>query len=134
MSDRRFEIGDEVVALEPLGPTRQDGNQRIQPGAKGTLYNVIYGDPYWDKRRTDKQLDLFYEWLTARRSKNVVVIECGAGIEIPSIRERSEEVIEEVGGSLVRINPSHFGVPTGQVGLELGALEALEGIQQVLKR
>jgi hypothetical protein len=44
MSDRRFEIGDEVVALEAIGPLRQDGTQRIQPGAKGKLYNVIYGD------------------------------------------------------------------------------------------
>jgi len=95
---------------------------------------MMFGDPYWDKRRTEAQLERFYKWLTAMRKKNVVVIECGAGVEIPSIRECSEEVIEEVGGKLVRINPAHPQVPTGQVGLELGALEALEGIQQVLKR
>ena len=92
----------------------------------------MFGDPYWDKRRTDIQLDFFYEWLTASRSKNVVVIECGAGIEIPSIRERSEEVIEEVGGSLVRINPVHFGVPQGQIALPLGALDALSQIEKTL--
>jgi hypothetical protein len=36
VSDRRFEIGDEVVALEPL--------HRVQPGEKGKVFNVSYGD------------------------------------------------------------------------------------------
>lgn len=36
MSDRRFEIGDEVVALELL--------RHIQPGEKGKVINVGYGD------------------------------------------------------------------------------------------
>ncbi len=36
MSDRRFEIGDEVVALEPM--------RHIQPGENGKVFNVSYGD------------------------------------------------------------------------------------------
>ena len=104
------------------------------PGCGGTTRpNVqMFGDPYWDKRRTEAQLERFYAWLTGVRGKNVVVIECGAGVEIPSIRERSEEVIEEVGGTLVRINPAHFGVPAGQIGLEMGALGALSKLEQVI--
>ena len=100
------------------------------PGCSGTTRPniMMFGDPYWDKRRTEAQLERFYAWLTGVRKKNVVVIECGAGIEIPSIRERSEEVIEEVGGKLVRINPAHARAPTGQIGLEMGALEALSKI------
>ena len=40
------------------------------------------------------------------------IVECGAGVEIPTIREASEQIgVKECGGALVRINPVHFGVP-----------------------
>lgn len=37
---RRFEIGDEVVCLEPFGPPQR----QTKPGDKGTVFNVFYGD------------------------------------------------------------------------------------------
>lgn len=128
-----FPAGKEVVTVDTAS-MRATGDLPACPDCGGVARPNIqmFGDPYWDKRRTNAQLENFYEWLTARRSKNVVVIECGAGIEIPSIRERSEEVIEEVSGSLIRINPSHFGVPGGQIALPMGALDALSQIEKSL--
>ena len=128
-----FPAGEEAVDVDSVS-MRAGGDLPSCPACGGVARPNIqmFGDPYWDKRRADAQLDDFYRWLTASRSKNVVVIECGAGIEIPSIRERSEEVIEEVDGSLVRINPAHASVPTGQIGLALGALDALTRINLAL--
>jgi len=72
----------------------------------------------------------FNQWLSQlqERGAAVVVIECGGGLAIPSVRVTSEDAVDGSGkGSLlVRLNPVHCKVPPGHgVGLPLGSMEGL---------
>ena len=94
---------------------------------------MMFGDPYWNGNRTHRQLNRFYEWIKKLKTveAKLVVVECGAGIMIPSIRQISEEIgVDECGGRLVRINPNHPDCHHTQIELEMGALKALKGIKE----
>lgn len=65
----------------------------------------------------------------------LVVIECGAGLVIPSSRVEAEDVAENTKGTLIRINPVDFAVPRAtvdgegpscSVGLPMGSKKALQ--------
>lgn len=65
------------------------------------------------------------------QKKSVVVIECGAGLVIPSARLEAEEVAERFGTTLVRINPTDYMAPTADpkgIGLPMGSAAALRQI------
>ena len=70
-------------------------------------------------------------WL--HQASRPLVIELGAGTAIPSVRNFSHRVMLDYGGRLIRINLRESQVPFVQdVGLAMGALEALTAIQAVL--
>lgn len=80
--------------------------------------------------------DDYFRWLASveERRQKTVVIECGAGLAIPSARCEAEDVAERLGGSLIRINPVDYQVPVDGVngseaiGIPLGCAEAMTGI------
>ena len=57
--------------------------------------------------------DAYTVWLDRMEAgnKKVVVIECGAGLVIPSARCDAENIAERFGTTLVRINPRDDGSP-----------------------
>ena len=57
----------------------------------------------------------------------MVVVECGAGTAIPTVRHFSESLARR-GSTLIRINVREPEVPDGQIGIAMGALEALRAI------
>ena len=64
--------------------------------------------------------------------QNLVIIELGAGLSIPSVRLFSEDAARM--GSLIRINPQspHIRVSLKGLPIPLGALESTEGISSAL--
>ena len=75
----------------------------------------------------------YQDWLERMEAqgKKVVVIECGAGLVIPSARCEAEDVAERFGTTLVRINPVDSMAPTAEpvgIGLPLGSADALSNI------
>ena len=64
----------------------------------------------------------------------LVVIECGAGQAIPTVRLTCEEIAERYGGTLIRINTREPEVPAGHVSIPLGALAALEAIDERIEQ
>jgi hypothetical protein len=62
-----------------------------------------------------------------------VVVECGAGTAIPSVRAFCERLLRRK-ATLVRINVREPEVPPGGIGVALGALAALEGMDQALSK
>lgn len=85
----------------------------------------------------------YQEWRERIRNEKgckVAVIECGGGTVIPSVRcegeillEESQEENSEFECTLIRINPTDFGVPTmGGIGLPLGAADGLSRIEALL--
>lgn len=91
---------------------------------------LMFGDWSWLPHRTDAQQQRLAHWLDelTQSPTRLVVIELGAGSAIPTVRHTSERVFERVGGRLIRINPREADVPSGQIGLALGAAEGIRRI------
>ena len=97
----------------------------------------------WDKNSDNSSQ--YQEWrrrIAEDSNCKVVVIECGGGTVIPSVRCEGEMLLEESEAegatftcTLVRINPSDYGVPAaGAVGIPLGAAEGLRRIDEARQR
>ncbi len=94
---------------------------------------LMFGDWAWVSHRNHAQHERFREWLAALRGRPLVVVECGAGTAVPTVRWMSERVVAATGGTLVRINTREPQVPEGHVGLALGAREALFAIRESIR-
>jgi NAD-dependent SIR2 family protein deacetylase len=90
---------------------------------------LMFGDGGWDDRRSSEQEVRFQEFVAEQTSgplgaRGLVVVECGAGTAVPSVRHMSESLVR-AGARLLRINVREPEVPRGQVGLAMGAAAAL---------
>lgn len=88
---------------------------------------LMFGDWGWQGERYDAQAQRLAHWLA--RVERPVVIEIGAGTDVPSVRHFSQQVVVHHGGQLVRINPREPAVAASAgVGLASGALAALQAL------
>jgi NAD-dependent SIR2 family protein deacetylase len=91
-----------------------DHNVTICPECKGQMRpNVLqFGDRLWIDRTEsiDKEMT---SWIN---NKDILIIEIGAGIHIPTIREYSEFLVEK-NVSLIRVNPNHWQIPKKYIKL-----------------
>jgi NAD-dependent SIR2 family protein deacetylase len=92
----------------------------------------MFGDWGWDPSRTDCQLHRLTSWIDSLGEARLVVVECGAGVAVPSVRNTSHKIAGRRGGTLVRINPREPDVPDGHISLSLGALAALRALDTQL--
>lgn len=92
----------------------------------------MFDDMSWLDSNKNMQSARQEKWLqTASRP---VVVEIGAGSAIPTVRQFSEWIVHNYRGTLIRINPDEFEVPTSiaetkSVGISMSALEALQAIE-----
>ncbi|MFO0959282.1 MAG: Sir2 family NAD-dependent protein deacetylase [Isosphaeraceae bacterium] len=91
---------------------------------------LMFGDGGWDAERTSAQYARLSRWLGGLDRARVVVVECGAGRSIPTIRLACEDIAGQFGGLLVRINPREPQVPRGHIGIASAALEALRTLDR----
>ena len=90
---------------------------------------LMFGDYQWDSMRTDWQYANLQVW----RSKvsNPVVIELGAGLAIPTVRNFGEHL----GCPLIRINPDEFATGArNQIGIPSGALNGIRRIIELTEK
>ena len=83
---------------------------------------LMFGDGDWESARTDSQHAALNHWLASREGR-VVVVECGAGTAVPTVRWFSERLQSALGASLVRVNPRESFGPPGTVEIAMGAEE-----------
>jgi NAD-dependent SIR2 family protein deacetylase len=93
---------------------------------------LMFGDWGWDSSRTDIQSRLFQMWSRSLKPGRLVVVECGAGTAIPTVRTTCERVASQFSGTLIRINPREPSVPEGHISLVTGALEGLRALDAKL--
>ena len=89
---------------------------------------LMFGDWGWDSARTEIQMHSFHSWIESLDGARLVVVECGAGQAIPTVRITCENIARQLEGTLVRINPRESDVPAGHISLPMGALDALRAI------
>lgn len=95
---------------------------------------LMFGDWGWDSTRSDAQERRLEQWLDGLGGARLVVIECGAGTAIPTVRLTCERIARAIGGTLVRINPREPEVPRGHLGIAAGALAGLRAIDACLAK
>jgi NAD-dependent SIR2 family protein deacetylase len=95
---------------------------------------LMFGDGGWDSSRSAAQELRMQRWLASVRGRRIVIIECGAGTAIPTIRLMSEDLVDELGATLVRVNVREPVVPSRHIGLSAGALSVLQDIDRLLER
>lgn len=92
---------------------------------------LMFGDWGWNERRAVMQEARLQAVLQA--AQRPLVIELGAGVAIPSVRNFSQRVVIKHGGRMIRINPREPDVASPHdVGLAMGALAALTAIAALL--
>jgi NAD-dependent SIR2 family protein deacetylase len=91
---------------------------------------LLFGDGDWDESRTAEQRARLSVWLRGLDGARLVVIECGAGTAIPTVRHFCDALAVSGHATLIRINPREAVVPSGQISLALPALPALRLIEE----
>jgi NAD-dependent SIR2 family protein deacetylase len=92
---------------------------------------LMFGDWNWIGDRSDMQQRAMNQWFRDNASSDIVIIECGAGTGVPTVRMTSERIAARGGAKLIRVNTREPEVPAGHIGLDMGALEALEAIDKI---
>lgn len=86
---------------------------------------LMFNDWNWNSAQTDMQTELLRMWL--KQVENLVVIELGAGMAIPTVRRFGEAQR----CPLIRINPRDAEVKREQdLSLAMGSLDGLQAIQR----
>lgn len=94
---------------------------------------LMFGDFGWDSKREYAQNLQLYKWLEEIKSLKIVIVECGAGSAIPTVRHFGEGVAREFESAvLIRINPRDPEVPSGNIRIPLGSGEALSAIDRLM--
>jgi NAD-dependent SIR2 family protein deacetylase len=99
-----------------------------QCGAMARPNILMFGDDGWLPSRTARQDAVLDAWLSTLGSQKLVIIECGAGSTIPTVRRFSERAAAQFDGVLIRINLRESDVPDNQVGLAMPAATAMAAI------
>jgi NAD-dependent SIR2 family protein deacetylase len=94
---------------------------------------LMFGDARWDASRTQEQDRRLDVWLAQveRAKARLVIVECGAGTAVPSVRVMSEHLVSRLGATVLRINPREPEGPAGTISLPGGARETLEKIDRM---
>src|SRR5262249_18657445 len=105
-----------------------------QCGALARPNILMFGDFEWHSARTDGQMRRLNSWLDGLQGAKLAVVECGAGEGVATVRLACQRIARDFGGTLIRINTREPDVPSGHISLSLGALEALQAIENRLEQ
>lgn len=94
---------------------------------------LMFGDYNWISTRIEQQETQLQDWLGDVGDSRLVIIECGAGKAIPTVRRAGESLQSHMGAQLVRINKREADGPPGTISVGAGALEALQLIGNALE-
>jgi NAD-dependent SIR2 family protein deacetylase len=119
--DTQVAIHEETMrAIEPL-PRCPSCGELARPNV------LMFNDWEWEDDRTMAQMQRLEDWLGSLRGR-LVIVECGAGRAVPTVRSFSERIAISAGALLVRINLREPEAPDGHLGLSVGARECLQRI------
>ena len=91
---------------------------------------LMFSDWYWDSNNSSIQQRKYLNWLEQNGKKNLVILEIGAGENIPTVRLECESVYSLQKDSFIRINPIEYKTPKGGISIKLGGMQALEEMEK----
>ncbi len=119
---------EKFEAKEPLPKCRHCG-EIARPNI------LMFGDWEWIPHRTAGQEFRLERWLEKIEymEYRLVIVEIGAGKAVPTVRLFSERTAEKYDGTLIRINPRDYEVPSSRdISIPLGGLEGIKRITEGL--
>jgi len=93
---------------------------------------LMFGDWNWLSDRAHIQHRNLLEWREGLSGRKLVIIECGAGTAVPTVRYMSEKFLDLFDSTLIRINKREPQVPDGNIGIAGGAAEVLSKIDSII--
>jgi NAD-dependent SIR2 family protein deacetylase len=91
---------------------------------------LMFDDGRWKESRCSQQFARYRSWLNNVGKNRIVAIEFGAGLGVPTVRIECERR----GDILIRVNPREADTPADGISLPIGAMEAIEKIDQLLAK
>ncbi len=89
---------------------------------------MMFNDPWFVTTKIDAQASLCLEWMNTK--KNIVGIEIGAGLAVPSLRIYGEERTK----TLIRINPNDFQIHRPQdIAIQSSAIEGIDTLIKIME-
>ena len=126
---KQIQVNQETFRAEGMLPTCPYCNGPARPNA------LMFGeDDAWVQDREGTQEKMLQGWLEEVRlfGSELVVIEIGAGTQIPTIRIKSQYFSKLMGGQLIRINPDDADLEGAEgISLPVNGLEACEKILSI---
>jgi NAD-dependent SIR2 family protein deacetylase len=99
-------------------------------GAMARPNILMFGDWGWNSSHAETQQQQLRSWLASLAGAPLVVVECGAGTAIPTVRLACEDIARRYDATLIRINPREPEVPEDQISLPMGAYDALRALDE----
>ena len=93
---------------------------------------LMFSDFYWHPGNYLKQKRRLQEWLKKHANSKLLIMEFGAGLDVPTVRSFCELIQCKYACDMVRINPRDFLAPSGVHAMPMGAKKALELLNQKL--
>jgi NAD-dependent SIR2 family protein deacetylase len=130
--------GDDIWPASPVDVTIDEESMRAVPplpecpdcGDLARPNILMFGDVSWLPQRSQVNLDAVNAW--RKNHRNLVAVEIGAGLAVPTVR-RYAELAAASTGNLIRINPREPEVRHGRgISLPMNALEALTALDERL--
>lgn len=125
----RVELDEKTLRARPPLPACPGCGELLRPNI------LMFNDGGWDSSRSQEQEANLSRWLHehGRTAARFVVIECGAGRAIPSVRRFCAGAARELRAPLIRINPREAEADPYESGYQHIALltSALDGLQRI---
>ena len=89
---------------------------------------LMFGDGGWDASREEVQSARYQNWLASLSKGKLVVVECGAGTAVPTVRFQSERIARVLDARVIRINIREPHIPPPHLSIPHGAAETLASV------
>ena len=86
---------------------------------------LMFSDFYWDDSNQLAQQKKIQDWLMQNGNNNLLIMEFGAGLNVPTVRFFCENTWRDYSSTMIRINPHESTAPHGVHSIAKGALETL---------
>jgi NAD-dependent SIR2 family protein deacetylase len=124
----QVEIDPETMRARPPLPKCPRCDSLARPNV------LMFGDWGWDDALATSQHQRLEDWLGRVAGSELAIIELGAGTAVPTVRHFCEQIACHAVAPLIRINPREPDVPPGHVGIAMGALDAIQRIDEACSR
>lgn len=107
--DRIIEIHGNIYNNQCCGEVYNRLQKCPKCGDNMRLNVLSFGDENWIDN-SKKNEDNMNSWIKNNIDDGILIIEIGAGIHIPAIRDYSELLVEQYGMGLIRVNPENYDI------------------------